>query len=191
MCNKNQVFSSITGDGEIMKLQWILNDYRSHYDSGKRVFSPIFCAEISGYRFQMAMDWAPEKNGRLGIYLKLCHGQHKLGSAKKTLPPFKTPYALGIANQKGGDPLVYFCSPGYCLDGAGKDIPGTEKKICKKSELLPMCIFDNFVMNDSITIYCTFKSPKTLDEADSIHGGDTQSATALQIKGNTTPISSF
>ena len=188
---RNQTISAITGDGEIMKLQWIFTDYQHHYDTGKRVFSPVFCAQLCGYRFQMAMDWSAEKNGRLGIYLKLRHGRHQHGSTRKTLPPFKTPYALGIANQKGVDPLVYYCSPGYLMDGVGKDTPGTEKTLCKKSELSPMSIFENFVTNDSIAIYCTFKTPKMLVGAGSTYPGEAQSVSTMQTKGNVTPIPSF
>ena len=129
----------------------------------------------------MAIDWSSEKQGRLGIYLKLRHGN---GPSRKSLPPFKVPYALGLANHRGGDPLVYFISPGYRMDGIGTDIPGTEKRLCKRSELLPMSVLENFVMNDSITVYCTFKSPKVPNGLAAAQLGEAHSLTTLLTKGH-------
>lgn len=175
---ENLLFVDDTKNTDNSKLKWVLSHYNHHFKRGNPVYSPLFFTQLNGYRFQLGINWLGDKKGSLGIYLYLHKGKHE----GRDLAPFTVPYTLGLQNKKSHDTSkVSFITESSREEGSkerqkekrsrerkhvelregSEPLPSSEliddERTPYKPYLLPMPSLDDYVVNDTLTIFCTFK----------------------------------
>ena len=140
-----------------IKVKWVMQNYQYYFDIGEPVLSPVFYTHVSGYCFQLVVDWSGKKKGNLGLCLKLCRGKNN----QKELKPFRVPFTLQIQNKEGNeesalitlsdiDEYLDKCFTIHLNDDQARGDFGCSKMLFRSS-------LKNFIINDTLLISCVFQ----------------------------------
>ena len=148
---ENILFCGSSGGSKGVLLQWKLQNYQYHFDIGKRVYSPIFLAQIKGYCFKLFVQWSGEKKENLGLFLWVCRGSNYY----KPLEPFRTPFSLEMVDNKGNifsKKIPFSLQMEVCFTLP----PGQNesKTPCGYLPFLSMPDLNNYILNDMLSIQC-------------------------------------
>ena len=140
-----------------IKVKWVMQNYQYYFDIGEPVYSPVFYTHISGYCFQLKVEWSGRKKGNLGLFFSLCRGKN----IHKELKPFRVPHTLQILDKEGQEEcetttLSYIDGNlDECFTIQPNEDHATEG--LGFSEMLVKSSLKNFIINDTLLISCVFQ----------------------------------
>ena len=140
-----------------IKVKWVMQNYQYYFDIGEPVFSPVFYTQVSGYCFQLSVEWSGKKKGNLGLYFQLCHWKNN----HTELKPFRVPYTLQILDKEEQEECVTTtlsdidenlddCFTIHPNEEEAREFYGCSKMLFKSS-------LKNFIINDTLLISCVFQ----------------------------------
>ena len=139
-----------------IKVKWVMQNYQYYFDIGERVYSPVFYTHVSGYCFQLNVEWSGENKENLGLYFTLCRGKNN----HKELEPFRVPYTLQILDKEGKEEsaLITLSEIDENMDKCFIIHPNEEKARTGfgRLKMLVKSSLKNFIINDTLLISCVF-----------------------------------
>lgn len=154
---ENVIFCHQPNANREAQYKWVLTNYANRRDDIGVVESPIFYPQINGYSFKLIADWCGENKETLGLYLKVCRGRNTNG---RKLEPFRVQFRLDILHKYNGCKRnkITFAH----LEAEREDCfvlsPGQNEAEHSygNSKMLTVPELDEYVINDSMFITCSF-----------------------------------
>ena len=141
-----------------IEFEWVVTDYRRHFERGAQVESPKFFTPLEGYQFKLSIQWGGKKKGLLGIFLKLLRAEG--ASNENDLGPFTISYTLSLLG-KIGTVMSETVNPRNVKEDDKKrylTIPAGEDSVSGGfgfSEFVKGSEVQKYVINDMLFVRCS------------------------------------
>ena len=152
---ENILFCNEPPQNGCIKFKWFIQNYQYYSDTCNCICTAISYKEVSGYCFQLLVQWSGKKKGNLGLCLKLCRGRfnHKV-------KPFRIPFTLQIQGNEGNEKIRTVTLSEIDENPDSFTIHPNENKarkmfVCPNMLVKPS--LQDYIINDTLLVSCVFE----------------------------------